>query len=129
VEGSGAAIFPDGAQIATVDAAIQLARPCCADVTVVGPGQHGVTMDVTLEPNTAAAQAEVEAEVEAMLVREAEPGGTVENSKWRGAISASALEDYHALTDLDGDGTGLGDVDSPAGQVAYLDTINFASFP
>lgn len=97
-------ITPSAGEIADVQAAIDLVRPVTANAVVAAP--TAVTLDVTatvgLDASSGLSQSEVEANItdqlEAMLLREAEPGGTIRISHVREAISLAHGEAYHSLT-------------------------------
>lgn len=85
-----------------------------------------IPLTITLTPNgDPATEAQVTQELLAMFEREAEPGGTIENSVIREAISASALEQSHTLDVVDG-GSGLDDIVSPINSYATLGVVTFA---
>ena len=91
--------IPASTVVDAVDAYIEARRPVTADVTVEAPTAVG--LDVTLssvDPDTAAVRAAVEAEIADLVRRESEPGGTILLSHLREAISAAAGERDHVLT-------------------------------
>ncbi|MGE0487323.1 MAG: baseplate J/gp47 family protein [Gammaproteobacteria bacterium] len=119
--------IPDAGQVAAVQAYIDdpLRRPVTADVTVVAPA--AVPLDLTIAglvastgADLATVKAAITAELEDLLLREAEPGGTILLSHLREAISLAAGEYDHALT------TPSADVTHTTGQLATLGTITWA---
>mgnify|MGYP001340778661 CR=1 FL=1 len=99
VRDNDASIIPDSGEVAAVQAYIDARRPVTAQVTVVAPIADPVDFTITgLVPSTAAVQAAVQAELEDLLLREAEPGGTVLISHIRAAISSAAGETDYVLT-------------------------------
>ena len=99
--------IPVAAVVTAVDDYIAARRPVAAAVTVSAPAP--VALDVTidmLDPDTAAVRAAVEEELADLIVREAEPGGTIRLTHIAGAISSAAGELDHVLV-------------SPAADVAH----------
>lgn len=99
-DGTGAAIIPDAAEVAAVQAHIDALRPVTAQLTVVAPIAIPLNFTISgLVPATAAVQAAVKAELQDLLLRESVPGGTLLLSHLRAAISAAAGEtDYELLS-------------------------------
>jgi len=94
-------IFPDAAEVATAKAHILTVCPVQIGTDrlyVQAPTDSPMDPTIKLDPNTAAVQATVEAELEDLLTREAEPGGTILWSHINEAISLAAGEDDHELT-------------------------------
>jgi uncharacterized phage protein gp47/JayE len=90
--------IPQSADVAAVQAAIDLVRPVTADVTVAAPVALTVNFEISgLSPSTSAVQAAIEAELADLFRREAEPGGTILISHIREAISIAAGESDHVL--------------------------------
>lgn len=97
-DGSGAAIIPDSAEVAAVQAYIDARRPVTAQLTVVAPVAVPLNFSIQgLVPSTAAVQAAVQAELQDLITREAVPGGTILLSHIRAAISAAAGETDYVL--------------------------------
>lgn len=97
-DGAGAAIIPDAAEVAEVQAHIDAVRPVTAQVTVVAPIAVPLNFQIQgLTPNNATVQAAVQAELQDLLLREAVPGGTILLSHIRAAISAAAGETDYVL--------------------------------
>ena len=82
--------IPDGTAVAAVQAYIDERRPITADVTVVAPIAAELDLTITLTPDTQEVRAAVEAELEAMLARDAEPGGIILLSRIQTAIGIAA---------------------------------------
>ena len=90
--------IPNAATVTTVDTYIQARRPVTADVTVAGPTASPLNFTIqNLTPMTQAVQNAVEAELQDLIRRESEPGGTLLVSHIREAISTSAGETDHEL--------------------------------
>ncbi len=99
VRDNDASIIPDAAEVDAVQTYIDALRPVTADVTVVAPVAVPLNFAIALiTPNTAAVKAAVEAELQDLLSREAEPGGTILLSHIREAISLAVGETNHVLT-------------------------------
>lgn len=99
-DGTGAAIIPNGAEVAAVQAYIEGPgrRPVTAQLTVVAPIAAPLNFQIQgLVPNNAAVQAAVQAELQDLLLREAVPGGTILITHLRAAISAAAGENDYVL--------------------------------
>lgn len=106
-DGYGNAILPSGAEVAAVQTVIDNNRPPTADVLVKAPAEKALTLTVKLSPNTAAVQAAAEAQLQAMLLREAEPedgagSGKILLSKIDEAIALATGEDDHLITLVNG---------------------------
>jgi uncharacterized phage protein gp47/JayE len=98
VRDDDASIIPDAGEVAAVQAYIDALRPVTAQVTVVAP--VAVPLDFTIEllPSTQAIKDAVTAELQDLLRREAQPGGTLLLSHIREAVSIAAGETDHVLT-------------------------------
>jgi|LGVF01.2.fsa_nt_gb uncharacterized phage protein gp47/JayE len=119
-----ASMIPDAAEIATVQAYIDAVRPVTAAVTVFAPTPVSLDLSITLTPNTSVAQAAVQAEIEDLLVREAEPedgsgSGTILLSHIREAISIATGETDNTLT------SPAANVTHSAGEIAVIGTITW----
>lgn len=120
VRDDDASLIPDAGEVAAVQAYIDALRPVTAQVTVVAPVAVPLNFTLLVVPNTAAVKAAVEAELRALLQREAEPGGTILISHIREAISIATGETNHTLT------TPAADVTHTTGQMATMGTITWA---
>ena len=93
-------IFPDAGEVTTVQTALDAERPTTAEVTAAAPVDLPVAFTIAITPNDAATQAAVNAELEDMFFRVAEPGdgaglGTVKLIDIQNAIFiAEGLTDY-----------------------------------
>lgn len=90
-------IIPTSGEIATVSAYIETVRPVTARVTVLAPTPDEIDFSIEITPSTAAVKAAVEAELEDLIAREGEPGGTIYLSHIREAISLADGEIDHTL--------------------------------
>lgn len=122
--GTGSNVIPAAPLIATVQAYLDARRPVTADVTAAAPVAHVATMHIHLTPNTAAVQAAVTAEIEALLLASAVPGGTIPNSQIHEAVSRAAGEISHTFVDVDGLGAS-GDFVAAAGDLIVLGAITW----
>jgi len=120
VRDDDASIIPDAGEVAAVQAHIDALRPVTAQVTVVAPVAVPLNFTLLVVPNTAAVKTAVEAELRALLQREAEPGGTILISHIREAISIATGETNYTLT------TPAADVTHTTGQMATMGTITWA---
>lgn len=119
-DGTGAAIIPDGTEVAAVQAYIDARRPVTAQCTVVAPTAVPLNFTITgLVPSTAAVQAAVQTELQDLILREATPGGTLLLSHIRAAISAAAGETDFVLT------TPSANVVNTTGNITTMGTITW----
>ena len=91
--------IPTADLVTTVQRYIDARRPVTAALTVAAPA--AVALDVTIdevEPDNAAVKAAIRAELEDLILRESEPGGTIRVSHIREAISTAVGETDHSLT-------------------------------
>lgn len=100
--------IPGGAKVTEVQTALDAFRPVTAQVTVVGLVAEIQPFTIAITPDTPAIRTAVEAELNALFIRDGSPaaavgGGTVPNSKIREAISRAEGEDFHTLTVPAGD--------------------------
>lgn len=119
-DGTGAAIIPDAAEVAAVQAYIDARRPVTAQVTVAAPTANPLNFTISgLSPNTAAVQAAVQTELQDLLLREATPGGTILLSHIRAAISSATGENDFTLT------SPVANVTNSVGQISTMGTITW----
>jgi uncharacterized phage protein gp47/JayE len=90
--------IPDAGEVAAVQAHIDAVRPVTAQVTVAAPIAQPQNFTIALTPDTPAGRAAVEAELRDLILREAEPGGTVLLSHIREAVSVAVGETDHNMT-------------------------------
>lgn len=94
-------IIPDSSMVEEVQAWIdgEDVRPVTADVYVFAPTSKPLDITIAgLSPDTPSVRAQIEAEIQDLLTREAAPGATILLSHLREAISIAAGEHDHALT-------------------------------
>lgn len=120
VRDDDASIIPDAAEVAAVQTYIEERYPVAGDLFVVAPIPVGLDLTIHATPDTAAVRAAVQAELEDLLRREAEPGATILLSHIREAISIAAGETDHVLT------SPVADVAHTTGQIAVMGTITWA---
>jgi uncharacterized phage protein gp47/JayE len=120
VRDDDASQIPDAGEVATVQTYIDERRPVTADVTVAAPVAVALALTISITPDTATIRAAVTAELTDLLLREAEPGGTILLSHLREAISLAAGETDHDLV------SPVADVTHTTGQMAVLGTITWA---
>ena len=112
--------IPDAATVDTVQDYVDERRPVTAAVTVAAPTAVGLDVTITdIEPDNAAVRAAVEAELQDLVLRESEPGGTILVSHIREAISTAPGETSHTLT------APVADVAHEAGEIAVLGAVTF----
>ena len=109
-------IIPTADEVAVVQGHLDTLSP--ATVIVFAPTAVDFDYSIQLEPNTAAVQAAVDAEI-ADLLASVEPGGTILWSLINEAISVAAGETDHVLT------TPAGNVDLAFGEMAVPGTPTY----
>ncbi len=112
VADTGSGVVPSAGIRTAAVAAIAAERPVTAIVTIPTPAvvEDAIDISVTLVPLAdAVVEAAVEAQLAALWLRDAIPGGTIPNSTIRQAIGGAAGLTSFVLTDVDGGG-GLADV-------------------
>jgi uncharacterized phage protein gp47/JayE len=115
-DGSGAAIIPDAGEVATVQAYLDARSP--AMVEVFAPTPVTLNYHIVLVPyGDANVQNAVIAELQDMLARDAEPGGTILLSRFNEAVSVAAGETSHTTI------TPAADVTHNFGEIAILSAI------
>jgi len=120
-DGSGTAIIPDAAEVATVQTYIDSVRPVTAKVTVVAPVAVLLNFTISgLTPDTSAVRAAVQAELADLVLREAEPGGVILLSHIRAAISAASGETDFVLV------SPTANVVSATGAMSIMGTVTWA---
>lgn len=112
-------IFPSAGEIADVQDYIDTVRPLTADLTVWAPVAQVLNFTISITPDTAAIRAAVQAELEDLIKRVAEPGGTILLSQIREAVSAAAGEEDNAVTVPAADAT------ATAGNLFTMGTITW----
>jgi len=80
-----------------------------------------VDFEININPNTSEVQAEVQEQLEDLILRDGGPGNTLYLSRINEAISLSANENYHTLV------SPSSNVSATAAQVHVLGTITFGS--
>jgi len=113
-------IIPDGAEVAAVQAYLDTVAPITADVNVYAPVDTPTAFTIAVVPDTAAVRTAVENELEALYLREAEPGATILLSQINEAISIAAGETDHTLT------VPAADVTHAANEMPTVGTITWA---
>lgn len=117
-------IMPDGTMPAPTDVArvqshVDSAAPVTADVIVFAPVADLVAFSIKVTPDTDAVRQAVMDELDAYLLDEAEPGGTLPRSRLDAAISSSTGEYQHIIS------VPAGDVVSAPGHIARRGVITW----
>jgi len=112
-------IFPDAGKVAEAQAYIDERRNVTGDATIFAPIDYPVAFNITLNPNTAATRAAVEAELADLFKRDAEPGVLIPLSHLNEAISIAAGEYDHVLN------APVADVNPGAGNLPTLGAVVF----
>ncbi len=90
VRDDDANFIPSAGEITEVQDYLDALRPVTAAVTVAAPTDTPIAFTIELTPDTSATRAAVEAELEDMLLRDAEPGGTTLLSAIQVAVGSAA---------------------------------------
>lgn len=98
VDDNAVSIIPDAAKITEVQTYIDSKRPVTADVTVVAPVAVPLDFTIAITPNAQAVKDAIQAELEDLLRRESEPGGTILLSHIQETVSLAAGEEDHTMT-------------------------------
>jgi len=93
-------IIPSAGSVAAVQTHIDARRPATAVATVFAPGVLAMDVTLTLVPNTAEVQAQVNDALAAMLKRDTEPGAGILMSRIDEAISLAAGETDHTISNV-----------------------------
>lgn len=110
---------PNAGEIAAVQSYIDARRPVTAQVFVVAPILAPIDVTLSVTPDTPEVRASIEASLEELIRREAEPGGAILISHIREAISIAAGESDHVLA------APVADVVNGAGEMAVLGVVTF----
>jgi len=90
-------IIPTESEVVAVQAHLDKVTPTTAKAYAVAPIAEPLDFDIRLTPDTPATRAAVKAELDDLIKRESEPGGTLLISHIREAISLAAGETDHQL--------------------------------
>lgn len=113
-------IIPLSADIAVVQAAIDLARPVTADVLVFAPVADPLAVTFSaFSPNTAAAHAAAQGAISGFIANESSPGGTLRFSRLVRAIEDASGVTYFTLS------APTADVTAATSHIATLGTVTF----
>ena len=106
--------IPLAGDVTTVQTYIDDLRPATADVTVEAPVAVPINFTISVTPNTAQVKTNVEAEIKDLIIRRAEPSGTIYLSQINEAISIAEDEEDHTLTAPVADiNNATGDISTP----------------
>jgi len=111
--------IPASATIAALQDHLDGVRPITADVYAVAPIPVPLNPRIARAPNTAAGRGGGAAELADLLLREAEPGGTILISRLREAVSVAAGESDHVLV------SPSANVTHATGEIAVLGTTTW----
>ncbi len=89
-DGAGAAIIPDAGEVAAVQAYLDARRPVTATVYAAAPIADVLNFTIHVAPDTSVNRANVQAELEDFLRRDASPGSTTLLSQIRVAVGLAA---------------------------------------
>lgn len=120
VRDNDASLIPDAGEVTAVADHIATVRPVTAVVTVAAPTAVPLAFTISITPDTTATRAAVTAELEDMLLRDAEPGGTILRSHILDAVGDAAGLTNWTVT------VPASDVTHTTGQLATLGVITWA---
>lgn len=117
-------VSPDGsipapATVNLVQAHVDEVRPVTASVSVLAPTVEPLAVRLRIVPDTVEVRATVTAALGEMIMREAEPGGTLALSRISAAISAASGEYSHRLVQP------AADVQVPFGRIFRLGSVEW----
>jgi len=119
IAGDGFAI-PSTAEVAAVQAHIDLKRPVTGEAIVFAPTAYPIDLTIKLFPDTTVTRAAVVDELTDYFSREGVPGSAIYLSRLRAAVSVAVGEDHHELLLPDDN------VQPPAGRLPMLGAITWA---
>lgn len=102
-------IFPSQAKVDEVQIAVNGQKPVTATAFVIAPSEFPLNPVIQLSPNTPAVQEAVQAELDAMILREGEVGNALDpenvglNLKFSGKISLSKINEAISIADGEDD--------------------------
>lgn len=112
-------IIPDAGEVAAMQTYIDDRAPVTADPTVYAPVAKLLDMTITITPDTVAVREAAVAELEDLLLREGEPGGTIYLSQLNEAISIAPGEIDHTII------SPVADVTHAGNEIPILGTITW----
>ena len=118
-----ATTLPSAPIVADVQTALDAFAPVIAMPTAQAPVEETLDPDIQLEPNTAAVQAAVTAQLNDLLLRRSAPSGELRLSEINEAISLATGETDHVLV------SPVADVPIGATSVLTLGTPTFSAIP
>jgi uncharacterized phage protein gp47/JayE len=93
-----------------IETIIEASRPVSASYTISDPVIKQITLDISLNPNTAYFQGEVDDALDEMFLTQSEPGGTLLLSQLNKSVANTGVDDYE-ITDIEEDGISIGVAD------------------
>lgn len=119
VRDGDASPIPDAGEVASVQAKLDERAPAHATATAHAPTDQPVAFTIEVTPDTAAVRAAVEADLEDLILREGEPGGTLLLSAIQTTIgNSTGVTDYEVTVPA-------ADVTSTSNQLPSLGTITW----
>jgi uncharacterized phage protein gp47/JayE len=113
-------IFPDTGEVSAVQTYIDTKRPIPAIVNVYAPTGDTMNFNISLTPATTEVKAAVTSELQDLILREGQPGGTILLSHIQESISTAAGETDHVLN------SPTGNFVSTAGKIPVFGTITWS---
>lgn len=114
-------ILPLEADVAVVQAALDILRPVTAELYVFSPPAAALDVVLRVSPDTEEVRTAIRGELADFFAREAEPGGTIYSSRMSEAVSLAEGEFRHVLE------LPAGDFTADAGAIPMLGNVTFAS--
>ena len=119
VRDNDASLIPDAGEVATMQDYIDERRPVTAPFVAAAPIPDTLNFTISVTPNTSTVKDAVTAELKDLLLREAQPSGTLLLSHIRAAISAAAGETNYTMS------SPSADVVSASGHMPVFGTITW----
>ena len=125
-------VEPLPGDVTAVQVAIDARKPVTADAIVAAVTGRDIIMSIGMVDNSAANQAAVNAELDAMFQREARPSGTGAASTLRNGVIQAAIAravEQYSLTSLDGVAGGDADIAIGVDELLYRGVVTYAVLP
>lgn len=120
VRDNDASLIPDAGEVTAVQNYIDAVRPVTAVVTVAAPTSVPLDFTISVTPDTSTVRAAVTAELEDLLYRTAQPGGTILLSQIEVAVgTAFGVTDFTITAPA-------ADVTHTTGQIATMGTVTWS---
>lgn len=113
--------IPDAATVAKVLTHVEENHPVIGDSFVVAPVSAPLNPEINITPNTTEVKAAIQAELKALIQREAKPGGTILLSHLREAVSVATGENDNQIV------LPTANIEHATGRIATLGEITWGA--